>query len=61
MQEEGADGGGPQRGCSLGGGWRLFVPGLCHTPRTPAKEAITLLLQNRFWLRVKKSSCFPAK
>lgn len=42
-------------------GWRLFVPDLYHFLWTPTMEVITLLSQNGFWLRVKKSSCFPAK
>lgn len=41
-------------------GWRLFVLSLYHTLRTPAREVITLLSQNGFWPRAKKSSCFPA-
>lgn len=56
-QEEGA-------GCSEAWLWavgrRLFVLSLYHTLRTPAKEVITLLSQNGFWPRVKKSSCFLA-
>lgn len=48
---------------SSGSGCRMesFVRDLYHSLRTPATEVITLLSQNRFWLRVKKSSRFPAK
>ena len=59
-QEKGDQG---RTAVSSGSGCRMetFVRDLYHSLRTPATEVITLLSQNRFWLRVTKSSRFPAK